>query len=342
MGLFDAVTNFAKGAANAVSDVAQGVVGSAKSAIKDTTKFLGPAAAPLETLALTSVGVPAPIAGALVGGGNALANNKNPTNALVTGGLTAGLVAAGVPQQLAGPLASMANQNSTMTLGPNVPNTIVSAAKQAMPASGTSTSTSDTLSSTPNAPTYASYSGSPNSENITTTPDAPLQDQIASIPEGTPASSEMLTPIKLANSNYQPQQPLSALGQGIVPENQVQIGGNGLTALQMAMLANPKYAAHGGHISGHPTADPTEQVFKTGHYVTGKGDGQSDDIPAMLADGEYVFDADTVAALGNGSNKAGAEKLDQFREAIRAHKRSAPEDKIPPKAKKLTSYLKGI
>jgi hypothetical protein len=327
MGLFDAVTDFAKGAANTVSDVAQGVVGSAKSAIKDTTKFLGPAAAPLETLALTSVGVPAPLAGALVGGGNALANNKNPTNAL----LTAGLVQAGVPSQLAGPLVSMANPNST-----------VNAVKQAVPASGTSTSTSDTSSSTPNAPTYASYSGSPNSENITTTPDAPLQDQIASIPEGTPASSEMLTPIKLANSNYQPQQPLSALGQGIVPENQVQIGGSGLTALQMAMLANPKYAAHGGHISGHPTADPTEQVFKTGHYVTGKGDGQSDDIPAMLADGEYVFDADTVAALGNGSNKAGAEKLDQFREAIRAHKRSAPEDKIPPKAKKLTSYLKGI
>ena len=96
----------------------------------------------------------------------------------------------------------------------------------------------------------------------------------------------------------------------------------------------------GGHISGHPTAHPMEQVFKTGHYVTGKGDGQSDDIPAMLADGEYVFDADTVASLGNGSNKAGAEVLDKFREAIRAHKRSASDDKIPPKAKKLTSYLK--
>ena len=96
----------------------------------------------------------------------------------------------------------------------------------------------------------------------------------------------------------------------------------------------------GGHISGHPTAHPMEQVFKTGHYVTGKGDGQSDDIPAMLADGEYVFDADTVASLGNGSNKAGAEVLDKFREASRAHKRSASDDKIPPKAKKLTSYLK--
>jgi len=79
----------------------------------------------------------------------------------------------------------------------------------------------------------------------------------------------------------------------------------------------------------------------TGHYVKGKGDGQSDDIPAMLADGEYVFDADTVAALGNGSSDAGAKRLDEMREAIRKHKRSAPIDKIPPKAKSPLEYLKG-
>lgn len=79
----------------------------------------------------------------------------------------------------------------------------------------------------------------------------------------------------------------------------------------------------------------------TGHFVQGRGDGQSDDIPAMLADGEYVFDADTVAALGNGSSKAGALQLDKMREAIRKHKRSASVDKIPPKAKSPLEYLKG-
>ena len=78
---------------------------------------------------------------------------------------------------------------------------------------------------------------------------------------------------------------------------------------------------------------------KTGHYVDGKGDGQSDDIPAMLADGEYVFDADTVSALGNGSSKAGAQLLDHFRQELRTHKRSAPNDKIPPAASPL-AYMK--
>jgi len=80
--------------------------------------------------------------------------------------------------------------------------------------------------------------------------------------------------------------------------------------------------------------------FRQGSAVHGPGDGQSDDIPAMLADGEYVIDAETVAQIGNGSTKAGAQALDKFRESIRAHKRSAPLNKIPPKTKALTSYLK--
>jgi hypothetical protein len=60
----------------------------------------------------------------------------------------------------------------------------------------------------------------------------------------------------------------------------------------------------------------------------------------MLADSEYVIDADTVAALGDGSSKAGAEVLDKMRMAIRKHKRSAPIDKIPPKAKSPLEYIK--
>lgn len=79
---------------------------------------------------------------------------------------------------------------------------------------------------------------------------------------------------------------------------------------------------------------------KGSHYVQGAGGGQDDLIDARLADGEYVFDADIVAALGDGSNKEGAKRLDKMREAIRAHKRSAPNDKIPPKAKSPLAYLR--
>jgi hypothetical protein len=94
------------------------------------------------------------------------------------------------------------------------------------------------------------------------------------------------------------------------------------------------------HVSNVPLTQG-RMDFRKGAAVHGEGDGQSDDIPAMLADGEYVIDAETVAQIGNGSTKAGAQALDKFREGIRAHKRSAPVNKIPPKTKTLTSYLKG-
>ena len=80
---------------------------------------------------------------------------------------------------------------------------------------------------------------------------------------------------------------------------------------------------------------------QTSRYVRGQGDGQSDKIPAMLSDGEYVMDAESVSALGNGSSEAGAKKLDEFRMNLRKHKRSAPIGKIPPKTKKLNKYMSG-
>ena len=77
------------------------------------------------------------------------------------------------------------------------------------------------------------------------------------------------------------------------------------------------------------------------HYVQGGSPGQADEIEARLSDGEYVMDADVVSALGDGNNAAGAKRLDELREAIRAHKRSAPSDSIPPKAKSPLAYIKG-
>jgi hypothetical protein len=77
-----------------------------------------------------------------------------------------------------------------------------------------------------------------------------------------------------------------------------------------------------------------------GGYFEGGTSGQSDKIPAMLSDGEFVIDADTVAALGDGNNAAGASALEKMRQNVRKHKRSAPKDKIPPKAKKPEQYMK--
>jgi len=116
--------------------------------------------------------------------------------------------------------------------------------------------------------------------------------------------------------------------------NPLAMAGTGIANLPTGTMAEGGQA-HGGegeHI-------PEFITGATGHYVRGRGDGQSDDIPAMLADGEYVFDASTVSTLGNGSSDAGAKLLDAFRESLRNHTRSAPADKIPPKASPL-EYMK--
>ena len=76
--------------------------------------------------------------------------------------------------------------------------------------------------------------------------------------------------------------------------------------------------------------------------VRGAGDGRSDSIPAVLSDGEYVIDAETVALLGNGSSKAGAEKLDDMRVKIRKHKgRDLARGAFSAKAKQPEAYLGG-
>ena len=43
--------------------------------------------------------------------------------------------------------------------------------------------------------------------------------------------------------------------------------------------------------------------------INGPGTGTSDSIPAMLSDGEFVFTAKAVRAMGQGSRRKGAKKM---------------------------------
>jgi len=156
-----------------------------------------------------------------------------------------------------------------------------------------------------------------------------------------------MNPIEEAPQIGQQQPPQQAQQQGLpqqMPTQMPQQTPQGMP--QQGMMPQqqgmPPPMRKGGlpHISNVPMTQG-RMDFRRGSAVHGEGDGQSDDIPAMLADGEYVIDSETVAQIGNGSTKAGAQALDKFREGIRAHKRSAPINKIPPKTKALTSYLKG-
>jgi hypothetical protein len=153
-------------------------------------------------------------------------------------------------------------------------------------------------------------------------------------PEMMPQIGQQKPPQQMQQQGLPQQMPPQMAQQ--VPQGMPQ---QGMMPQQQGM---PPPMRKGGlpHASNVPMVEG-RMDFRKGAAVHGAGDGQSDDIPAMLADGEYVIDAETVAQIGNGSTKAGAKALDKFREGIRAHKRSAPLNKIPPKTKALTSYLKG-
>jgi hypothetical protein len=94
---------------------------------------------------------------------------------------------------------------------------------------------------------------------------------------------------------------------------------------------NPPKLAQGGALSA------------VARFAQGAGSGRADTIDAKLSDGEYVIDAETVAMLGDGSNKEGAKRLDAMRGKIRSHKgKVLAKGKFSPNAKSPLSYLKGV
>lgn len=104
--------------------------------------------------------------------------------------------------------------------------------------------------------------------------------------------------------------------------------------LQRRMAARPM--SHGGSM-GYARGSSRESFA-----VEGPGTGRSDDIPAVLSDGEYVIDAETVALLGDGSSKAGAKKLDEMRVKVRKHKgKNLAKGKFSVDAKHPEAYMSG-
>jgi len=97
------------------------------------------------------------------------------------------------------------------------------------------------------------------------------------------------------------------------------------------------------NVPGMARGGALNQIAQMQGEIQGDGDGRDDTVEARLSDGEYVFDAETVALLGDGSTSAGALRLDQMRSAIRAHKgKVLAKGKISPDALSPLAYLKGV
>jgi hypothetical protein len=78
-------------------------------------------------------------------------------------------------------------------------------------------------------------------------------------------------------------------------------------------LAQPpvQQAAMGGEMDlmNDPRLQKERMFPRRNGYIAGPGTETSDDIPAMLSDGEFVMTAKAVRGLGNGSRKQGVRKM---------------------------------
>jgi hypothetical protein len=132
------------------------------------------------------------------------------------------------------------------------------------------------------------FKGGLSSYTKPTTPDNPIvpTPSYGSIPIGPPST---VVPMGVTNTPGGVAQPYNVAGLYGIP---IIYGPDG----------QPRRMAKGGD------ATMTQFPRKTGP-INGPGTGTSDDIPAMLSDGEFVFTAKAVRNAGGGSRRKGAARM---------------------------------
>lgn len=159
-------------------------------------------------------------------------------------------------------------------------------------------------------------------------PDAPSLPTEAGIQP--PAPAQQMPPMQGSSSSSSSSSSVS----GAASNGGSWSGSSGTLPQQWRAPQIPRSPMQGGALTRF--GGSAMRFASGGHVPTGR----TDDVPAMLSDGEYVIDAETVALLGDGSSDAGAKKLDQMRAAVRRHKgRALARGKISPDAHDPVRYV---
>jgi len=104
--------------------------------------------------------------------------------------------------------------------------------------------------------------------------------------------------------------------------------------------------AEGGEVDDDMVRHLIEYRKGGGHMgpgrVSGIGSGQEDKIPAWLSDGEYVWSAQDVADLGDGSTDEGVRRLDRMRQMVRKGAGRKDVKKIAKPQRGIEDMLKAV
>jgi len=132
-----------------------------------------------------------------------------------------------------------------------------------------------------------------------------------------------------ADPNYQPTNPIEAsIVKQIKGTDQMQQGQPSQQGLGSIAPSQPMAPSYNPSVAMGPTyfaGINAPRGMARGGYLDGQGDGMSDSIPATiegkqparLADGEFVVPADVVSHIGNGSSKAGSQRLYSMLDKVR-------------------------
>lgn len=119
-----------------------------------------------------------------------------------------------------------------------------------------------------------------------------------------------------------------------------------VTAAPPGERSAPPGKKEGGEIEDDMVKHLVEYHKNGGHngpgHVKGIGSGQEDKIPAWLSDGEYVWSAQDVADLGDGSTDEGVRRLDKMREMVRRQAGRKDVKKIAKPQKGIDKMLKAV
>ena len=112
------------------------------------------------------------------------------------------------------------------------------------------------------------------------------------------------------------------------------------------ILPSDNTFAEGGEVDDDMVKHLVEYHKNGGHQgpgqVKGIGSGQEDKIPAWLSDGEYVWSAQDVADLGDGSTDEGVRRLDKMRQMVRRQAGRKDVKKIAKPQKGIDTMLKAV
>lgn len=112
------------------------------------------------------------------------------------------------------------------------------------------------------------------------------------------------------------------------------------------ILPSDNTFAEGGEVDDDMAAHLMAYHKNGGHtgpgQVKGIGSGQEDKIPAWLSDGEYVWSAQDVADLGDGSTDEGVRRLDKMRQMVRRRAGRKDVKKIAKPQKGIDHMLKAV